>query len=92
MGGVQFFSIIIYRPIGVSSWHECMVLRVATRNLRQNLWVLFHPPQVNRKDKTQYLGKINLIDLAGSENVNKSGVQGAFASSMWLVPVEKHAA
>eukprot|EP00435_Cladocopium_sp_Y103_P022962 s4099_g5.t1 len=32
--------------------------------------------QVNRKDKTQYLGKINLIDLAGSENVNKSGVQG----------------
>eukprot|EP00434_Breviolum_minutum_P000724 symbB.v1.2.000637.t1/scaffold7.1/size571927/5 len=31
---------------------------------------------VNRKDKTQYLGKINLIDLAGSENVNKSGVQG----------------
>ena len=33
-------------------------------------------PKVNRKDKTQYLGKINLIDLAGSENVNKSGVQG----------------
>ncbi|CAJ1338896.1 unnamed protein product, partial [Effrenium voratum] len=31
---------------------------------------------VNRKDKTQYLGKINLIDLAGSENVNRSGVQG----------------
>eukprot|EP00913_Durusdinium_trenchii_P003322 g3076.t1 len=31
---------------------------------------------VNRKDQTQYLGKINLIDLAGSENVNKSGVQG----------------
>ena len=32
--------------------------------------------QVNRKDNSQYLGKINLIDLAGSENVNKSGVQG----------------
>ena len=32
--------------------------------------------EVNKKDKTQYLGKINLIDLAGSENVNKSGVQG----------------
>ncbi|OLP84127.1 Kinesin-like protein KIFC3 [Symbiodinium microadriaticum] len=31
---------------------------------------------VNRKDNSQYLGKINLIDLAGSENVNKSGVQG----------------
>lgn len=35
--------------------------------------------QVNRKDQTQYLGKINLIDLAGSENVNKSGVQGRAA-------------
>merc|ERR1712050_749888 len=28
------------------------------------------------KDKRSYVGKINLIDLAGSENVNKSGVSG----------------
>jgi len=31
---------------------------------------------VSKKDKREYIGKINLIDLAGSENVNKSGVQG----------------
>merc|ERR1712060_630250 len=30
----------------------------------------------NLKDKREYMGKINLIDLAGSENVNKSGVTG----------------
>jgi len=29
---------------------------------------------ISRKDKREYVGKINLIDLAGSENVNKSGV------------------
>jgi len=29
-----------------------------------------------RKDSREYIGKINLIDLAGSENVNKSGVSG----------------
>jgi len=29
-----------------------------------------------KKDSREYVGKINLIDLAGSENVNKSGVQG----------------
>merc|ERR1712176_1023233 len=28
------------------------------------------------KDKREYVGKMNLIDLAGSENVNKSGVTG----------------
>eukprot|EP00448_Togula_jolla_P020731 CAMPEP_0170584868 /NCGR_PEP_ID=MMETSP0224-20130122/8905_1 /TAXON_ID=285029 /ORGANISM="Togula jolla, Strain CCCM 725" /LENGTH=863 /DNA_ID=CAMNT_0010908305 /DNA_START=1 /DNA_END=2592 /DNA_ORIENTATION=+ len=28
------------------------------------------------KDKREYVGKINLIDLAGSENVSKSGVSG----------------
>merc|ERR1719221_1401682 len=28
------------------------------------------------KNKRQFIGKINLIDLAGSENVNKSGVTG----------------
>merc|ERR1711904_589406 len=28
------------------------------------------------KDKREYTGKMNLIDLAGSENVNKSGVTG----------------
>lgn len=31
---------------------------------------------ITRKDKREYYGKINLIDLAGSENVNKSGVSG----------------
>lgn len=31
---------------------------------------------ISRKDKREYVGKINLIDLAGSENVNKSGVSG----------------
>jgi len=31
---------------------------------------------VSKKDKREYVGKINLIDLAGSENVNKSGVSG----------------
>lgn len=30
----------------------------------------------SKKDKREYIGKINLIDLAGSENVNKSGVTG----------------
>merc|ERR1719301_524527 len=29
-----------------------------------------------RQQKKEYIGKINLIDLAGSENVNKSGVTG----------------
>jgi len=28
------------------------------------------------RDKREFIGKINLIDLAGSENVNKSGVSG----------------
>jgi kinesin family protein C2/C3 len=31
---------------------------------------------INRKDKRQFVGKINLVDLAGSENVGKSGVSG----------------
>mmetsp|Transcript_81053 Transcript_81053/g.147924 ORF Transcript_81053/g.147924 Transcript_81053/m.147924 type:complete len:920 (-) Transcript_81053:65-2824(-) len=31
---------------------------------------------IHHKDKSTYAGKINLIDLAGSENTNKSGVQG----------------
>jgi len=31
---------------------------------------------VSKKDRREYIGKINLIDLAGSENVNKSGVTG----------------
>merc|ERR1719277_1995199 len=31
---------------------------------------------VTRKDRREYTGKINLIDLAGSENVQKSGVSG----------------
>jgi kinesin family protein C2/C3 len=31
---------------------------------------------VNHKDKKEFVGKINLIDLAGSENTNKSGVTG----------------
>lgn len=31
---------------------------------------------VPKAGKQQFVGKINLIDLAGSENVNKSGVQG----------------
>jgi len=30
----------------------------------------------SKKDRREYVGKINLIDLAGSENVNKSGVSG----------------
>merc|ERR1719240_1690016 len=30
----------------------------------------------HKKDKKEYIGKINLIDLAGSENTNKSGVTG----------------
>lgn len=30
----------------------------------------------HHKDKSTYSGKINLIDLAGSENTNKSGVSG----------------
>merc|ERR1719158_927932 len=30
----------------------------------------------SRKDGREYIGRINLIDLAGSENVNKSGVSG----------------
>merc|ERR1719359_1876376 len=30
----------------------------------------------NKHDKREYFGKINLIDLAGSENVGKSGVSG----------------
>merc|ERR1719240_2167207 len=29
-----------------------------------------------KKDKKEFVGKINLIDLAGSENTNKSGVTG----------------
>merc|ERR1712050_348504 len=32
--------------------------------------------QISHQDKREYSGKINLIDLAGSENVAKSGVQG----------------
>jgi len=31
---------------------------------------------IHKKDKKEYTGKINLIDLAGSENTNKSGVTG----------------
>jgi len=31
---------------------------------------------IHKKDKKQFMGKINLIDLAGSENTNKSGVTG----------------
>mmetsp|Transcript_50604 Transcript_50604/g.134710 ORF Transcript_50604/g.134710 Transcript_50604/m.134710 type:complete len:962 (-) Transcript_50604:324-3209(-) len=31
---------------------------------------------INKKDKKEYVGKINLVDLAGSENVGKSGVSG----------------
>merc|ERR1712113_1006992 len=30
----------------------------------------------SKKEKRDYIGKINLIDLAGSENTNKSGVTG----------------
>ena len=30
-----------------------------------------------RKSNTTYIGKLNLIDLAGSEDVSKSGVTGA---------------
>merc|ERR1712217_107688 len=38
--------------------------------------VMTKTTSLNGKDKREYCGKINLIDLAGSENVNKSGVQG----------------
>lgn len=31
---------------------------------------------IHKKDKKEFVGKINLIDLAGSENTNKSGVTG----------------
>jgi len=31
---------------------------------------------IHKKDKKEFIGKINLIDLAGSENTNKSGVTG----------------
>jgi kinesin family protein C2/C3 len=31
---------------------------------------------IHKKDKKEFSGKINLIDLAGSENTNKSGVTG----------------
>merc|ERR1712194_1397 len=30
----------------------------------------------SKKDQREYIGRINLIDLADSENVNKSGVSG----------------
>jgi len=53
-----------------------MATEMNEESSRSHLIVQVRTVTTRKKEQKEYCGKINLIDLAGSENVNKSGVSG----------------